>query len=128
MYSARQEFLQALQTQADVLDQQRQTDAHRRALQAGLQTLDEIADLIPNSPAEVIPLADRVAGHECRILHGRDLSQVTANQALQFYQVYAHQQLSTAGGDLLPAADALFALGKLHLLLSQEPDQRQGQN
>ena len=68
-----------------------------------------------------MPLGELVLGHQTPVLQDVALDQLSNQDALQSYLNYAQQQLSTAGGDLLPGADALFALGKLHLLESQQP-------
>jgi hypothetical protein len=118
--SGRQEFVGALQVIAEALDQQRHTNAHARALSAGLTAVEEAADFVSANPQVRLPLAELVLGHQTPILQDVALDQLSNQDALQSYLNYAKEQLSTAGGDLLPAADALFALGKLHLLQSQQ--------
>jgi tetratricopeptide (TPR) repeat protein len=119
--SGRQEFIGALQVIAEALDQQRHTNAHARALSAGLTALEEARDFVSSSPQQRLPLGELVLGHQTTVLQDVALDQLSNQDALQSYLNYAQQQLSTAGGDLLPGADALFALGKLHLLESQQP-------
>lgn len=119
--SGRQEFVGALQVIAEALDQQRHTNAHARALSAGLTALEEARDFATASPQQRLPLGDLILGHQTPVLQDVALDQLSNQDALQSYLNYAKQQLSTAGGDLLPGADALFALGKLHLLESQQP-------
>ncbi len=118
--SGRQEFIGALQIIAEALDQQRHTNAHARALSAGLTALEEARDFVAANPQQRLPLDELVLGHQTPILQEVALDQLSNQDALQSYLKYAQQQLSSAGGDLLPAADALFALGKLHLLESQQ--------
>ncbi len=119
--SGRQEFIAALQVIAEALDQQRHTNAHARALSAGLTALEEARDFVPSNPQQRLPLGELVLGHQTPVLQDVALDQLSNQEALQSYLNYSQQQLSTAGGDLLPGADALFALGKLHLLESQQP-------
>ncbi len=119
--SGRQEFIGALQVIAEALDQQRHTNAHARALSAGLTALEEARDFVSSNPQQRLPLGELVLGHQTTVLQDVALDQLSNQEALQSYLNYAQQQLSTAGGDLLPGADALFALGKLHLLESQQP-------
>lgn len=118
--SGRQEFIGALQVLAEALDQQRHTNAHARALSAGLTALEEARDFVSSNPQQRLPLAELVLGHQTTVLQDAALDQLSNQDALQSYLNYAKQQLSTSGGDLLPGADALFALGKLHLLQSQQ--------
>lgn len=120
-YSGRQEFIGALQIISEALDLQRHTNAHARALSAGLTALEEAGDFVTANPQQRLPLADLVLGHQTPILQDVALDKLSNQDALQSYLNYAKEQLSTSGGDLLPGADALFALGKLHLLQSQQP-------
>jgi len=122
--SGRQEFIGALQVVAEALDQQRHTNAHARALSAGLTALEEARDFVSSSPQQRLSLGELVLGHQTPVLQDVALDQLSNQDALQSYLNYAQQQLSTAGGDLLPGADALFALGKLHLLQSQQTGSR----
>jgi hypothetical protein len=119
-YSGRREFIGALQLIAEALDLQRHTNAHARALSAGLTALEEAGDFVSANPQVRLPLGELVLGHQTPVLQDAALEQFSNQDALQSYLSYAKQQLSTSGGDLLPAADALFALGKLHLLQSQQ--------
>ncbi|MDX1961750.1 MAG: hypothetical protein SFX18_01275 [Pirellulales bacterium] len=114
-YSAQQEFLTALTITAGALDAQQRTDAHQRALRAGLLALDEARDL---APGETLPtgLADTCAGHQTKLLPATELAAIPRAQLWQMYLDFAQTQLGLAGGDLLPAADALFGLGKVQLL------------
>jgi len=113
-FSARQEFLQALAAVAGELDRQQQTTAHQRALQAGLTALDETGELLSGTSPQR-NWKELTAGHQTPLPQTRDLGQMTVGQAGEAYLTFAREQLSIAGGDVLPAADALFGLGKLHM-------------
>ena len=95
IYSARAEFVQALRLSAAALDSQRNTNAHSRALARGFRALEETKDI---ARAAATTLDDQQPA-----------------QALQQRLSYAQEQLAAGGGDLQPAASALFALGKLEM-------------
>ncbi|MGC4003756.1 MAG: hypothetical protein QM811_11775 [Pirellulales bacterium] len=88
----------------------------RPCMLAGLAALEEAQDFVADSPAVALSVRDRAAGHRTTVLHGQPLNEMTPLEALEHYMAYAHRQLTIAGGDLLPAADAYYALGKLHML------------
>jgi Flp pilus assembly protein TadD len=118
-FTARAEFLQALRLCADVLDQQRETTAHRRALSAGLAALDEAKSFLgpAGGVSTNLTVAEIVAGHHTPLLkRGDDLASLAPADAMQRYFTFAQEQLASAGGDLAPAASALYALGKLEML------------
>ena len=118
-YTARAEFLQALRLSADALDSQRETTAHRRALSAGLAALDEAKSFLgPSGGVSTnLTVAEIVAGHHTPLLkRGDDLTGIAPADAMQRYFTFAQEQLASAGGDLAPAAAALYALGKLEML------------
>ncbi len=118
-YTARAEFLQALRLSADALDSQRETTAHRRALSAGLAALDEAKSFLgPSGGVSTnLTVVEIVAGHHTPLLkRGDDLTGIAPADAMQRYFTFAQEQLASAGGDLAPAAAALYALGKLEML------------
>jgi tetratricopeptide (TPR) repeat protein len=118
-FTARAQFLQALRLCADALDQQRETTAHRRALSAGLAALDEAKSFLgpAGGVATSLTVAEIVAGHQTPLLkRADDVTGLTPADAMQRYFTYAQEQLASAGGDLAPAASALYALGKLEML------------
>jgi tetratricopeptide (TPR) repeat protein len=118
-FTARAEFLQALRLCADALDQQRETTAHRRALSAGLTALDEAKSFLgpAGGVATNLTVGEIMAGHQTPLLkRGDDIAGLTPADAMQRYFTFAQEQLASAGGDLAPAASALYALGKLETL------------
>jgi len=117
IFTARAEFVHALRLSAAALDAQRQTAAHSRALTAGLRALDEAHDFLPTRTAFGQPVSVSVvaAGHQTPVLQAQSLDAVTPPEAIQRYLTYAQEQLASAGGDLQPAASALYALGKLDM-------------
>jgi Flp pilus assembly protein TadD len=118
-FTARAEFLQALRLCADALDQQRETTAHRRTLSAGLTALDEAKTFLgpAGGVATNLTVSEIVAGHQTPLLkRGDDIAGLTPADAMQRYFTFAQEQLASAGGDLAPAASAVYALGKLEML------------
>lgn len=113
-YTARAEFLRALQLSVAALDEQRQTVAHSRAMANGLRAMEEAEDFLSAVALERAPAVEAiVGGHRTPILHDASFDGVTPLLALQRYLTYAQDQLQAAAGDLQPAAAALYALGKL---------------
>ena len=55
------------------------------------------------------------AGHQTPVLDELSLDELTPTEAVQRYLTYAQERLACAGGDLQPAASALYALGKLDM-------------
>ncbi len=114
-FSARSTFISALRLLAAELDYQRSTNAHALALAAGLKALEEAEDFQPRGGqiADRAILADIVSGHRTSVLARLADDKCTPGEALQTYLTYAQEQLAAAGGDLAPAASALYNLGKL---------------
>lgn len=112
-YTARAEFLAALQLSASALDQQRQTSAHSRAIAHGLQALEEAADFAPVITAARTPRSIIESHHTP---HGDALDEdALPGEYMQSYLSYAQKQFAAGAGDLQPAASALYALGKLEM-------------
>lgn len=118
-FSARSRFAESLHLVACALDSQRTTEAHSRALAAGLTALDEAADFAPPGAAtrRELNMAGIIAHHRTSILKNEP-SDITALTARKRYYTYAQEQLALAAGQELPSSEALFGLGKLALAKS----------
>ncbi|MEX2139384.1 MAG: hypothetical protein WD894_08990 [Pirellulales bacterium] len=115
-YTARAEFVRALRLSVAALDEQRQTDAHSRAMTNGLRALEEAEEFVSAAAIGRMRSIEAIlAGHQTPILHDESIEELTPAQALQRYLTYAQDQLAAAAGDLQPAATALYALGKLEI-------------
>ncbi len=116
MYSARAEFVSALQLLANANDAQRQTQAYTKALSAGLTALRESNDFVsrPNAARSAVDVARVVRGHQTPLL--KDSTPLpTATQAASRYYTYAQEQLAIVAADEIAGSMALFGLGKAAL-------------
>ncbi len=124
LYSARLEFIAALQVIARALDDM-DTNQHSAALAAGLRALEEADSFIPQGSA----LASEVnvellaAGHQTPVLKSRAAG-VTALGALQQYYTYAQEQLAASVQGMPSGSTALYGLGKLYAEIAREPESR----
>ena len=125
-YSARAEFIQALQIIAAALDVHRQTRAHSEALAAGLRALEEAEDfIVEGSELEAaLDLRLIIDSHRTPVLQAADKHDLNAVMAIQTYYTYAQEQLSVAAAQQPAGSAALYALGRLQLLANgkSEPD------
>lgn len=122
-FSARAEFILALRTVAQALDNEEGSPNHSRALAAGLAALAEADDFVP-PPSRLDAdwdLASIIAVHRTPVLYQADLRSLTPVAAMQSYLTFAQEQLAFAGGDEVAASMALYALGRLHTALAKEP-------
>ncbi len=95
-FSARREFLRALEVVAETLDSDRRTAEHARALAEGLQALDEARNAPPD---------------------------VSRNGTGRRPPTYAEERLAASAGEELAGSMALYALGRLHAALARHsPD------
>jgi len=115
MYSARAEFIDALRILTEALDAQHNTNAHTRALNAGLRALQEVNDFVPPTGQLETDLNFRllVDSHHTPVLKDSPLDHITALQAQRMYLTYAQEQLAAAGADQPVASLALHGLGKI---------------
>jgi len=115
IYSARSEFIQAMQTVADALDAQQGESCHRRMLAAGLQALRELDDFGRRSaePGRDADIAAIVAGHQTPVLKNELPESLTATTATARYLTYAQEQLAASVADIPPGSAALYGLGRI---------------
>jgi tetratricopeptide (TPR) repeat protein len=122
-FSARAEFLSALELIAQGLDQQHRTRRHGQALARGLTALEEADDFLPASGGmgQIRDLRAIVAGHTTPVLQGHPVEMLTPMEALQRYLTYAQEQLAVAVGQEAAGSAALYGLGKLYAALGDQP-------
>jgi tetratricopeptide (TPR) repeat protein len=114
LYSARAEFVAALQLIADANDAEQNTRMYSKALTAGLAALKEAGDFVrPNSTAAPIDVAHVSAGHKTPILKGAATGDITPLQAARRYYNYAQEQLAAAGAQETTSSMALFGVAKV---------------
>jgi tetratricopeptide (TPR) repeat protein len=115
LYTARARFIESLRTVAQAMDAQRNTNAHTKALAAGLRALEEVDDFVPRGTGLETDLNLKliVDAHHTPVLKDRPLDGVTSMEAQRLYLTYAQEQLSAAAGDQAVASLALYGLGKV---------------
>lgn len=121
-FSARQEFMQALQMIAEGLDMQTGGTTHTKKLASAFQALREAEDFVPQQGATwrgPEDLANIIEAHDTPVLKETGASSTPWMARQQYYQ-YAHQQLSQAVAGQPAASRALYCLGKLHMLLATQ--------
>ncbi len=122
-FSARSEFLTALELLAQGLDQQYQTQRHRRALAQAFAALEEAEDFLPPSigGGTIRDVAMIVVAHQTPVLQGHSLERLTPMEALERYFTYAQEQLALAVGQEAAGSMALHGLGKLYAAMGEHP-------
>jgi hypothetical protein len=114
LYSARAEFVAALQLIAQANDAQQDTQLYTRALTAGLLALKESADFVRQDTANTnINAARIVARHKTPILKAAPAAKLTPMFAAQKYYNYAQEQLAGAAAQDPGSSMALYGMGKI---------------
>jgi tetratricopeptide (TPR) repeat protein len=116
IFSARQDYMQSLQTVAEALDAQRATHSHQRMLAAAFRALDEADDFaaIDIRAGAQINISSIAASHQTPIVKEDSHDDWSAQAAMGRYLTYAQEQLAGAVGDIPQASAALFGLGKVY--------------
>jgi len=114
-YSARAEFMAALRTIAQGLDNQETTSRHSQALIAGLRTIREIEDFYGRGDRiePALPLAVIIASHQTPVLKDAPADGLLPSAAINAYQRFAQMQLTEALGTEALGSMGLFAVGKV---------------
>jgi hypothetical protein len=116
IFSARQDYMQSLQTIAAALDAQRASHSHQKMLAAGFKALEEADDFAAidiRSGAE-LDIATIAIAHQTPVMRDDTRSVWSAQAAMGRYLTYAQEQLAGAVGDIPQASAALFGLGKVY--------------
>lgn len=114
LYSARSEYVAALQLIAQANDAEQSNQYFSNALAAGLAALKESSDFVRQNPRK--PLSDVAAivgRHRTSILKDGPGMALTPRAAAQRYYTYAQEQLAIAAAGETTGAMALFGLGKV---------------
>jgi len=121
-FSARLEFIGALQLLAEALDAEHNTDVHGRCLSAGLTAIKEAEDFIPMSSRlesnRDIPVV--IDSHRTPVLKNSDTRRLASFLAMKCYFTFAQEQLSTSVGREVAGSMALHGLGKLYAALASQ--------
>ena len=121
-YSARAEFLGALQMITQSLDQTTGTAENSHALTAGFRALQEARDFVARDttmPASM-DLATIVSSHQTPVLARAEMADVTTAVAMQRYFEYAKEHLAKAGGSEPVASMAIYGLARIETELAQQ--------
>jgi tetratricopeptide (TPR) repeat protein len=122
-FAARTEFIQVLRRVAQAQDAGSDTDAHARALAAGLRALDEADDFVPQGAQLEAELDVRTVASSHRTPVLRDYSDtVMPQEALALYHTYAQQELAFAASGEQTGSMALYGLGKVYARLAERRD------
>jgi Flp pilus assembly protein TadD len=115
-YTARSEFIKALQLIAAATDMSQNTRMYSKALAAGLAALKEAGDFTrPATAQSDNDLARIVSGHRTTILKDGPLDLVSTTLAAQRYYTFAREQLALAANQEPSGSMALFGMAKLAL-------------
>lgn len=114
LYSARSEYVAALQLIAQANDAEQSNQYFSTALAAGLAALKESSDFVRQNPRKPhTDVAAIVGRHRTSILKDGPGMALTPRAAAQRYYTYAQEQLAIAAAGETTGAMALFGLGKV---------------
>jgi tetratricopeptide (TPR) repeat protein len=126
LYSARAEFVAALQLIAQANDAQQNTQLYGKALTAGVVALKESADFVRQNTAHPnIDAARIVAGHKTPILKAAPAARLTPMFAAQSYYNFVQEQLAGAAAQDPGSSMALYGLGKIAIASASANKTRQ---
>ncbi len=120
-YAARAEFVAALRMLAQALDAEHRTTNHSRSLSAALTAMKEAQDFLPTGGRfeSDLEMPTLIASHRTPILKGAATENLVPLLALKAYFTFAQAQLAAAADREVAGSMALYALGKLHAVVSQ---------
>lgn len=115
IYSARNEYIAALQLIAQANDAQQSSQFYSNALAAGLIALKESNDFVQRNPKKPqLDVRAIVGRHKTPILKGAT-EPLTPSAAAERYHTFAQEQLAAAAAHEIAGSMALFGLGKAAL-------------
>jgi hypothetical protein len=123
MYAARTEFVQVLRRVAQARDAAVDTDAHSRALAAGLRALTEAEDFVPKGMQLEAELDVRTtaSSHRTKVLPPAP-EDVSPLEAVALYHACAQEQLQLAVAGEQAGSMALHGLGTIYARLAARND------
>lgn len=114
LYSARSEYIAALQMIAQANDAEQSNQYFSTALAAGLAALKESSDFVRQNPRKPLTDVKAIVGrHRTSILKDGPGMALSPRAAAQRYYTYAQEQLAIAAAGETTGAMALFGLGKV---------------
>jgi len=128
VYSAEDEFIQALKLIAHAYDTQAEETVHIPALHAGLTALKEADDFAQQGLPVAIEtdLSRFVVTHKTPVLQDANLKEITPLKALQMYYAFAEHELAFAGGTDPAASQSFYGLARLQNMYPKESKKRHG--
>ena len=120
-YTARQEFLSAMQLIAAANDKTSGDNRHSKALRMAMLTIKEAGDFSVASSEQQIQMdvASVVETHRSNVISKAQAANLSPVQAMNRYFARAQEQLDLAGGRSVVSAEVFYCMGKLHTLLSR---------
>lgn len=125
MYSARDEFIEALQMVAHAIDAEHRSYERSQALADGLTAIRESDDFSSRGGRlqDNIDVVSIAKAHSTPVLKGLEPRSVSRLAAMQQYYTYAQRRLAFAVSPEPSGSVALYGLGKLYTVLAQSPPQ-----
>lgn len=120
-YTARQEFLAAMQLIAAANDKATGDNRHSKALRLAMIAIKEAGDFSVASSEQQIHMdvATVVEGHRSNVLTASQAANLSPVQAMNRYFAHAQNQLDLAGGRNVVSAEVFYCMGKLQTVLSR---------
>ncbi len=120
-FTARQEFLAAMQVIAAANDRVSGSNHHSKALQMAMLTIKEAGDFsVANSEQQIqmdVPAVVEI--HRSEVLTVDQAAYLSPVQAMNRYFAKAQEYLDLAGGRNVVSAEVFYCMGKLHSLLNR---------
>ena len=120
-FTARQEFLAAIQVIATSNDRASGDNRHSKALKMAMLSMREAEDFSVANPEQQIHMdvASVVESHRSQVLTPAQADHLSPVQAMNRYFAHAQEQLDMAGGRNVVSAEVFYCMGKLHTFLNR---------
>jgi len=120
-FTARQEFLAAMQVIATSNDRASGDNQYSQALKMAMLTMREAEDFSVSNPEQQIHMdvASVVEAHRSQVLSPAQAAHLSPVQAMNRYFAHAQNQLDMAGGRNVVSAEVFYCMGKLHTFLNR---------
>ena len=120
-FTARQEFLAAIQVIATSNDRASGDNRHSKALKMAMLSMREAEDFSVANPEQQIHMdvSSVVESHRSQVLTPAQADHLSPVQAMNRYFAHAQEQLDMAGGRNVVSAEVFYCMGKLHTFLNR---------
>lgn len=118
LYSARSEYQQALFVLAEARDGELGRRESLKSLEAAWRAITEADDFVGQFEGSQfnLELDEIVVRHQTKLVSLQEANRISAYDAMQRYLEFAQRQLVIASGLESVASDALYGLGKIHIM------------